>query len=70
MIDPSWRTVADLAEELKVHKMTVYRLLTSGQLKGTKVGKLWRVTQADLDEYLGKGSNGDARYGEGSPGEG
>lgn len=45
-------TVNELAKMLKVATQTVYRLLESGELKGVKVGRVWRVRREDLEEYL------------------
>jgi excisionase family DNA binding protein len=33
--------------------MTVYRLIKSGELGCTRVGKSYRIRPADLDRYLG-----------------
>ena len=40
-------TVSELAEHLNVHRITIYRLLKSGDLPGFKIGSVWRF---DLDE--------------------
>jgi len=44
MTDVTVLNVSDLAHYLRVHKMTVYRLIKSGELPAFKVGgKYWRV---------------------------
>lgn len=49
-------TVAEVADVLRVSNMTVYRLIKSGQLAAIRVGKNYRIRQADLDGYLSAGS--------------
>lgn len=45
-------TVLEVAEVMRVSKMTVYRLLHSGELPGVRVGRSFRVPQDALDSYL------------------
>lgn len=45
-------TVAEVAETMRVSKMTVYRLVQSGQLPAVRVGRSYRVPQDALDAYL------------------
>jgi excisionase family DNA binding protein len=45
-------TVAEVAEVMRVSKMTVYRLLHSGEMPGVRVGRSFRVPQDALDHYL------------------
>ena len=47
-------TVAEVAEMLRVSNMTVYRLINSGQLPSVRVGRSFRLTEADVDAYLAK----------------
>ena len=49
-------TVGEVAGELRVSNMTVYRLIKSGQLPAIRVGKNYRLRQQDLEEYLRAGS--------------
>lgn len=48
-------TVAEVADLLRVSNMTVYRLIKAGQIGAIRVGKNYRIPQADLDEYLEMG---------------
>lgn len=50
------RTVAEVAELLRVSNMTVYRLIRSGELPALRVGKSYRIRSGDLDTYLSTGS--------------
>ncbi|MEP7763488.1 helix-turn-helix domain-containing protein [Sanguibacter sp. 25GB23B1] len=45
-------TVAEVAEVMRVSKMTVYRLVHSGELPAVRVGKSYRVPQEALQAYL------------------
>lgn len=44
-------TASEVADKLKVNKETVMRKLRKGELKGFKVGRLWRITAESLEEY-------------------
>jgi excisionase family DNA binding protein len=45
-------TVAEVADQLRVSNMTVYRLIQSGQLPSTRVGRSYRIREEDVDRYL------------------
>lgn len=45
-------TVSEVAEVMRVSKMTVYRLVHSGELPAIQVGRSYRVPQRALEEYL------------------
>lgn len=47
-------TVAEVAAKLRVSKMTVYRQVHDGELPAVRVGRSFRVTEDDVDEYLRK----------------
>jgi excisionase family DNA binding protein len=47
-------TVAEVATVMRVSKMTVYRLVHSGELPAVRVGRSFRVPEKDVDEYLRK----------------
>ena len=49
---PAFLTVAEVADMLRVSNMTVYRLITAGSLPAVRVGKSYRLTEADVDKYL------------------
>ena len=51
-------TVAEVAELMRVSKMTVYRLVHSGELTAVRVGRSFRVPEHAVDEYL-KGAFGE-----------
>jgi len=45
-------TAAEVATQLRVSTMTVYRLIKAGQLAAVRVGKSYRVREDDVDRYL------------------
>ena len=51
---PRFLTVAEVASQLRVSTMTVYRLIKAGQLAGVRLGKSYRVREDDVDRYLAR----------------
>ena len=49
-------TVAEVAETMRVSKMTVYRLVHGGELPAVRVGRSFRVPQDALEAYLAASS--------------
>jgi excisionase family DNA binding protein len=45
-------TVAEVAAVMRVSKMTVYRLVHSGELPAVRVGRSFRVPEKAVDDYL------------------
>ncbi|MCP2252877.1 DNA binding domain-containing protein, excisionase family [Prauserella aidingensis] len=45
-------TVAEVASLMRVSKMTVYRLVHSGELPAVRVGKSFRVPEQAVHDYL------------------
>lgn len=45
-------TVAEVADYLRVSEMTIYRMITAGDLVATRVGRRWRVHPDDLAAFL------------------
>jgi excisionase family DNA binding protein len=45
-------TVAEVAALMRVSKMTVYRLVHSGELTAVRVGRSFRVPEKAVHEYL------------------
>ncbi len=52
--DANFLTVAEVAARMRVSKMTVYRLLHSGEMPAVRVGRSYRVPEAAVDEFLRK----------------
>jgi excisionase family DNA binding protein len=45
-------TVAEVAQVMRVSKMTVYRLVHSGELPAVRVGRSFRVPEQAVQDYL------------------
>lgn len=50
--DVRFLTVAEVAKLMRVSKMTVYRLVHSGELTAVRVGRSFRVPEHAVDGYL------------------
>ena len=50
--DVTFLTVAEVAARMRVSKMTVYRLVHSGELEAVRVGRSFRVRDDAVQEYL------------------
>lgn len=47
-----FHTVAEVAALIRVSKMSVYRLIHSGELEAVQFGRSFRVTEEALNAYL------------------
>jgi excisionase family DNA binding protein len=45
-------TVSEVAAAMRVSNMTVYRLIKNGDLPALRVGKNYRIREADVVRYL------------------
>lgn len=45
-------TIAEVAEIMRVSKMTVYRLVHAGEMPAVRVGRSFRVHESAVNEYL------------------
>lgn len=45
-------TIAEVASAMRVSKMTVYRLVHSGELPAVRVGRSFRVPEQAVHSYL------------------
>lgn len=51
-------TIEEVAEFLRFHPATVYRLVRKGGLPAVKVGKQWRLDSETLAEWLRENTTG------------
>ncbi|SOB58855.1 Helix-turn-helix domain protein [Pseudodesulfovibrio profundus] len=49
---PTLLTVREVAEVLRVHQRTAYRLITGGSIKAIKIGSQWRVPESALMDFI------------------
>ena len=47
-------TTHQVKDLLKVDRITIYRMLNDGRLKGVKIGKQWRFHRSEIEKLLGK----------------
>ena len=47
-------TTKQLQDLLKIDRVTVYRMLNDGRLKGVKIGNQWRFPQSEIDWLMGE----------------
>ena len=52
-------TVKQVQDLLKVDRITVYRMLQDGRLKGIKIGHQWRFNASELEHLLGMETSAD-----------
>ena len=48
-----------VAERLHIQRSTVMKYLRQGIIKGRKVGRFWRIAEADIHAYLERASEGE-----------
>jgi excisionase family DNA binding protein len=48
---PSILTIEDIAEYLRVHPSTIYRLLRKKKLPAFKIGRDWRFNREAIDRW-------------------
>ncbi|MHB8383238.1 MAG: helix-turn-helix domain-containing protein [Candidatus Binataceae bacterium] len=53
-------TIAEVAQILRMHRNTVYRLVKRGDLPGFKIGDNWRVDEKALRTLLARESDSKA----------
>ena len=51
--------ITEVADMLRVRDYTVREWLRTGQMGGFKAGRVWRIRQADVDEFIRKGGARD-----------
>jgi excisionase family DNA binding protein len=59
-----------VAESLHVQRSTIMKYLRAGVIKGRKIGRLWRITEADLQVYLEQAAQRDEPHYTGEEGGG
>lgn len=57
MKEKRYLTIKDVAEQLGLHKTTIYRLVKKGELPAFKVGNQWRFDKNILEEWISNESN-------------
>lgn len=50
--EQEWFTPEEIAQRLKVNQQSVRKWLREGRLRGSLLGRVWRVSSAALDEFM------------------
>ncbi len=50
-------SVPDVAEVLSIGKNRVYELLENNAIKGFRIGRVWKIPKAAIQEYIIEQSN-------------
>ena len=45
-------TLQEIAERLKLHPNTLRRYIKEGKLAAMKFGRVWRIEEKDLEEFM------------------
>lgn len=45
-------TAEEVADYLKINIRTVYKLLETGEIRGVKIGRIWRIPEAAVIDFL------------------
>lgn len=49
-------TIEELVNTLHVSRRSIYSYIKDGKLKAVKIGKYWRVTEKNLEDFLATGT--------------
>jgi excisionase family DNA binding protein len=58
---PTIMTVREVADYLRMHEMTIYRMARQGEIPAYKVGNRWRFNRGRIEEWLGEHEVRDRR---------
>lgn len=53
LMEQKFLTVAEVAEVLRMSKMTIYRLINSGELEAVRIGRSFRIPEEAARKLLG-----------------
>ena len=52
MVSSGLMTTKELSEYLQLDRMTIYKLLKSGDIPANRVGHQWRFFRSDIDDWI------------------
>lgn len=55
---PAYLTIAEVADIMRVSRMTVYRLVKSNALAAVRFGRSYRISQAAVEGYIRQSATG------------
>lgn len=45
-------TPEQIAKDLQLHHLTILKLIKDGKLKSIRLGRVYRIKESDLDQFL------------------
>lgn len=51
---PDFMTPAQVAKRLQITERTVYKYLSNGEMEAVKIGRVWRITEEQLQKFVQK----------------
>lgn len=56
---PLFVDVPFFCDLFQLHPNTVLKILKSGKLKGTKIGRMWRIPKSEIEKMYNEGGDYD-----------
>ena len=56
-----WRSVSEIAAHLGVKEDTIYKWIKERQLPAHRIGRLWKLKIAEVDDWVQAGRGSDAQ---------
>ena len=50
-------TIEELCEMLMIGRSTAYKLLNDNEIKAFRIGKVWKISKASVEQYIKERSN-------------
>ena len=60
-MEDRWLSVDEIADHLGIKRDTVYRWIGERQMPGHKIGRLWKFSKKEVDEWVRGGGADDRR---------
>lgn len=48
-------SIKEVAKELNLHELTIFRHIHNGKIKGIKIGNTWRIDEKELERIKREG---------------
>jgi len=52
-------TIREIADYLRLSKVTVYKMTRQGKIPALKIGKQWRYNKSEIDSWVKQKSNNE-----------
>lgn len=50
-------TLKEAMDFLKISRSTLYKLMENGDIKGIKIGRVWRFQKKDIENFIAEKAN-------------